>query len=47
VWPAAADCARRFKLSDPPEPGDVQELLGIKGEGSFVISAKVAMPLAY
>jgi hypothetical protein len=31
----------RFKLSDPPESGDVQELLGIKGEGSFVISAKV------
>jgi hypothetical protein len=39
----------RFKLSSPSEPGEVQDMLGIKEEGSFIISAKVRLtcwPLA-
>lgn len=32
----------RFKLSSPSEPGDVQDMLGINEEGSFVLSAKVS-----
>lgn len=31
----------RFKLSHPSEPGEVQDMLGIKEEASFVLSAKV------
>lgn len=36
----------RFKLSRPGEPGAVQDMLGIKEEASFVLSAKVRARLS-
>lgn len=30
-----------YKLEVPQEPGEAQRVLGIRGEGSYVISAKV------